>query len=205
MSDQRRQPDEAAIASLIARERHWRDRGEWERMRESFHPRSRVRLSWFDGTGPDFVTASRTSTRPATTKHRLSPSVVDVAGGRAFAETSAVVETRTMQDGVEVDLFVYCRYINRLRRDADVWRLASVDTVREKDTMRPVDPGVILQLDPARLASYRPSYRFVSYNLESLGVAPQPDLPGDDRLDLLQPLYAAAENWLRGNAPLEEL
>jgi hypothetical protein len=205
MSDQERQADEAAIASLILRERHWRDCGEWDRMAEAYHPRSRVRLAFFDGTGPDFVTFSRTSTRQAMTKHRLSPSIVDVAGDRALAETSVVVETRTMQDGVEVDLFVYCRYLNRVRRDGGLWRLASVETVREKDTMRPVDPGAVLKLDPVRLAGYRSSYRFVSYNLDSRGVAPQPDLPGDDRPDLLRPLYAAAENWLRGSTPLEEL
>jgi len=205
MSELDRQADELAVASLILRERHWRDRGIWESMAEAYHPHSRVRLAWFDGTGPDFVAASRERTRPATTKHRLSPSVVEVDGDRAVAETSAVVETRTTQDGVEVDLFVYCRYINRVRRDAGVWRLASLETVREKDTMRPVDPGAVLHLDPGRIVGYRPSYRFVSYNLESLGIAYQPYLPGDDRPELLRPLYAAAENRLRGKVPLEEL
>ena len=189
--------DKLAVASLVAEERHWRDRGEWERMAQAYHPDCVVRLAWFEGTGTDFVAASRAGGRAGTTKHRLAPSIVRVNGDRAAAETSVVVETRTEQDGVEVDLFAYCRYVNRVRRAGGRWRLASVDCVCEKDTMRPVHPGDRIDIDAARLARYRPTYKFVSYNLASHGITPRDDLPGDDRPDLCRIVYAEAEAWLR--------
>lgn len=204
MSNPERQADELAVASLVHRERHWRDRGDWERMARAYAPDSYVRLGWFHGSGAEFVLASRASVRGGTTKHRLSPSIVEVHGDRALAETSTVVESRMTQDGVEVDLFAYCRYLTRARRDGGIWRLVGVDCIREKDTMCPVRPGAVLALDLARLATYRPSYRFGSYNLDSHGITPQPDLPGDDQPESVAPLYADAEKWLCGPNTLEE-
>ncbi len=185
------------VAALIAAERHWRDRGAWDLMARAYCADSVVRLAWFEGSGAEFVAASRAGRRSGVTRHRLSPSVVTVDGDRALAETPVVVETRTEQDGIEVDLFAYCRYVHRVRRDEGAWRLASVDCVAEKDTMQPVVAGAALDLDPVRLAGYRPSYRFVSYHLATHGGHPPGDLPGDDRPDLCRALYAEAEAWLR--------
>lgn len=50
--------DVTAITQLILRERQGRDRGWWDRMRAAFRPDSVVRLSWFSGTGPEFVRRS---------------------------------------------------------------------------------------------------------------------------------------------------
>ena len=192
------QLDKLAIAALIAEERHWRDRADWDRMAAAYQPGCKVRLVWFQGTAADFLQASRAGGRGGVTKHRLGPSIVDVSGDRAVAETSTVVETRTDQDGIAVELFVYCRYLNRLSRDDDgAWRLASVDCICEKDTMRAVYPDDTLKLDRELLDTYRPSYRFLSYNMYSQGMTPPPDLPGDDRPDLCESIYAAARRWLR--------
>lgn len=197
--------DELAVASLIVKERYWRDRGEWGRMALAYHEQSFVRLAWFDGTGPEFVEASRAGGRGGTTNHRLSPSVVTVRGDRAVAETSVVVETRTKQDGIEIDLFAYCRYLHRSVRETDSWRLTAVECICEKDRMQPVRPGDEMDLDPGRLATYRSSYQFVSYNLDSHGITPRADLPGDDRPDLRQAVYADAQAWLTSSIPTRRI
>lgn len=185
-----------AIAAVVAEERHWRDRGDWHRMAAAYLPECEIRLAWFQGTTAKFLEASRGGGRGGVTTHRLSPSIVRVHGERAVAETGVVVETRTEQGGVPVDLFSYCRYVNRLRRDDGAWRLASVDCICEKDTMHVVYPNDSVTLDKLALDTYRPSYRFVSYNLESHGLSARPDLPGDDRPDLRASVYEAAETWL---------
>ena len=50
--------DTSAITQCVLTERESRDLGRWARMRECFHPDSIVRISWFQGSGPDFVERS---------------------------------------------------------------------------------------------------------------------------------------------------
>ncbi|MEU7588303.1 hypothetical protein AB0A95_18665 [Micromonospora sp. NPDC049230] len=51
--------DAGNIAQLTLRERQGRDRGWWQQTQDAFLPESTVRLSWFRGTGPEFVARSR--------------------------------------------------------------------------------------------------------------------------------------------------
>ena len=55
-------------------------------------------------------------------------------------------------------------------------------------------------MDEARLAAYRPSYRFLSYVLEEAGKAARPDRAGVDRPDLIEALHKADEAWLNGRS-----
>ncbi|HYY89658.1 MAG TPA: hypothetical protein VFA49_12745 [Chloroflexota bacterium] len=43
---------------------------------------------------------------------------------------------------------------------------------------------------------FRPSYRFICYNLHLLGRSINSDLRGDDRPELVAALYAEADAWL---------
>lgn len=186
---------EAGAAAAVARERLARDKGDWQTMARAFHADSRVRLAWFDGTGRDFVEASRH--RPGFVRHRLSPSVVRTSGSRAVAETPVLVESRAAHAGVEVDLIVATRYVNRLVLVEDRWLIVSVDCICERDEMRSVDPGQRLSLDDGLLASLRPSYRFLALHARSAGGHVPDDLPGDDLPDTTRPIYDAADAWLR--------
>ena len=80
--------DVTAITQLILRERESRDLGKWDTMRDCFHPDSIVRISWFNGSGPDFVSGSIDMVkRGMLAKHRLAPVLVTLAGDRALART----------------------------------------------------------------------------------------------------------------------
>jgi hypothetical protein len=191
------QADIFAISQLIYFERYWRDRGQWDRMRGAYHPESQVRVTWFRGSGIAFVDASKSLHRQGLSKHRLSPTLVRVQGDRALAETSAVIETRTLlREEIEIDTTAHCRLLNRVRRDDGVWRLASLDVIYEKDALAPVNPSDHLEIDRAELQEYRPSYRFLCYTLHSIGRTVDATLPGDDRPDLISALYTEAEDWL---------
>ncbi|MYW62608.1 hypothetical protein GTY65_00720 [Streptomyces sp. SID8379] len=93
------------VTQTVLRERRGRDRGWWDRMRDCYRPDSTVTLSWYRGDGPGFVAASEAMAgRGDASVHRLSPPTVHIAGDRAFAETPAGIEIRTVVDGVTVDL-----------------------------------------------------------------------------------------------------
>lgn len=195
--------DIATIQNLVYRERADRDRDDWAAMRSVYTDDARVRVTWFDGTIDEYVEQSRNpewDASQAQSSHRLSPSVVTVAGDRAVAETPAQVELRLTVDNVLVDLIASVRLISRVARTAEGWKLASMDAIYEKDSITPVHPGERLDITTEQTAAYRPSYRFLAYGAQ--GHLPD-DIPGDDRPDLVTALYTDIEAWLDqgGNSP----
>ncbi|HEX3753161.1 MAG TPA: nuclear transport factor 2 family protein [Streptosporangiaceae bacterium] len=124
------------ISQLVLGERQARDRGWWDRMRAAYAPDSAVRLSWFQGSGPDFVAASEEmAARGDTAVHRLSPPVVRQRGDRALVEMPGVIEVRTTVDGVDVDVESRARLGYRAERHEDRWVIAALDPLYERDTL----------------------------------------------------------------------
>jgi hypothetical protein len=124
------------ISQLVLGERQARDRGWWDRMRAAYAPDSAVRLSWFQGSGPDFLAASEEmAARGDTAVHRLSPPVVRQRGDRALVEMPGVIEVRTTVDGVDVDVESRARLGYRAERHEDRWVIAALDPLYERDTL----------------------------------------------------------------------
>jgi SnoaL-like protein len=194
--------DVTEITQLVLRERQGRDRGWWEQMRSCFTEDSTVRLSWFRGSGPDFVTASeKMVARGDAALHRLSPPVVNQVGDRAIVELSAVIEIRTVIDDIEVDLSSSARLNYRVRRHNGDWLVAALDPVYEHDTLLAAHPGVQLSITPADVAAFRPSYRFLAYTFGKRGYPVGDDLYGDDRPEAAAAFYRDARAWLTASAP----
>jgi hypothetical protein len=81
--------DITLISQLVVRERESRDMGFWNRMRDCFHPDAIVSISWFQGSGPDFLTASQDmAARGMLAKHRLGPVLVTLNGERALVPST---------------------------------------------------------------------------------------------------------------------
>ncbi len=193
--------DSDEITQLVLHERQGRDRGWWEQMASCFHPDSTVSLSWFDGTGPDFVARSQLMSqgglRPL---HRLSPPVVHVHGPRGFVELPAAVEVRFLIDGVEADLISYSRLLYRVERRTAGWKIVSLAAVYERDTLAPAVPGTVLTVDTERFGRFRSSYRCLSYHISLRGAPVRDDLYGDDQPERVGALYDGILQWLRGEA-----
>jgi hypothetical protein len=51
--------DRQAIADLVRRERFHRDRRRWDDLADDYVEDSRVKTTWFEGTGREFAAASR--------------------------------------------------------------------------------------------------------------------------------------------------
>ncbi|WP_410631563.1 nuclear transport factor 2 family protein [Amycolatopsis sp. cmx-4-83] len=189
----------AEVGELVVRERQGRDRGWWDRMQACYAPDSTVRLSWFRGSGEEFVARSREMTgRGDVARHRLGPPVVDVDGQRAIAEVPAAIDVRTVLDGVEVDLTSYTRLLYRAEVRNGRWLIASLDPVYERDVLAPVLPGA--SVPPASFEGLRPSYRFLAHVLGRRGYPVPDDLYGDDRPGEVAALYDSHFAWLPGKA-----
>ncbi|MEU0878703.1 nuclear transport factor 2 family protein [Lentzea sp. NPDC005914] len=191
--------DQVAVAGLVRFERDARDQCRWEDMASSYAPDSVVHISWFHGSGAEFVARSRgIAERGLTGRHRLWPSLVRCNGDRAIAETDMAVELRRVVSGVEVDNTAYARLLTRARRTSDGWQIVRFESIYQRDTLVPVIPGTAPEIRQEDLAKYRSSYRFLSYLLALDGQELAQDLPGDDRPELVQAVRDAALQWLAG-------
>ena len=195
--------DKQAIIELVRIERFWRDRAEWDRLAACYTEDSHVRTTWFDGTGKEFATASREmAERGRLSTHLITPTWIRIQGDRALSESLMEIHNRSTLEGIEVDTIMYGRFFSRLVRTAQGWRLASFDGIYHKDVIAPVNPADKVPIDWAELRRFRPSYRIWAYMISRRGYTVTEDELGDDRPDLLQAFYRAAEQWLEtGDLP----
>ncbi len=191
--------DKAAVAELVQTERAARDQGQWARLAACYHPDSVVSISWIECSGPDFVAASQTAFAAGIRHlHQMSPSLVTLNGDRAVSETGCAILLGGAIGGVRVNVTSQARLFAQVERRAGEWGIARLSALYFQDAMAADVPGHVPVLDPARLASYRPSYRFLSYLLAESGKTARPTLAGIDRPDLCAVLYEAQEAWLEG-------
>ena len=187
------------VTQLVLRERQSRDRSWYDRMADCFADDSVVDMSWFTGSGAEFVRQSRRMAEGGwggQSMHRLSPPAIRVRGDRALAELPLAIEFRICVDGVEADLTSYCRSQYRARWIYEAWRIARITSVYERDTLTPSVPGTRLGVDPQELAGYRPSYRCLAWYQARLGIDLRSDLLGDDRPEDVARQYEAETAWL---------
>ena len=191
--------DITMITQRVLRERESRDTGNWDQMRDCFHPDSLVRLSWFNGSGPDFVEGSiDMAKRGVLAKHRLSPVLVTLAGDRAIASLSAIIDIPTVIDSVELMLSAYSRFIYRVERRDGTWRIYGFDCIYIRDELTPTILGQTVVIDLGEIKSFRPSYRNLAYSLSLKGYQANPDLPGEDRPETVARLMQEVNDWAGG-------
>jgi SnoaL-like domain len=188
--------DITAITQLILRERESRDLALWERMRTCYWPDSLVRVSWFRGTGPDFVTGSiDMARRGVPAKHRLGPILVALNTDRAVATLHGIIDLPVILRGVSGTLSTHARLLYRAEKRADRWALFGFDAVYMRDELTPAIPGQVIAVDPKELEGLRPTYRLLSYYLKTQGYQIDAELAGEDRPDLVQALNHELFGW----------
>jgi SnoaL-like domain len=189
--------DKQAIAELVQLERFWRDRGNWEELAGCYTDDSRVKTTWFEGTGQAFAEASRKMAQQGRhSTHPITPVQIRLNGDRALVESVAEIHNRGTLDSVEVDMVMECRFFCRVRRTAEGWRFVTFDGIYHKDSIVAVNPADELPVDWDEIRRLRPSYRIWSYAMARRGYDVSEEELGDDRPDLLEPFYRAAEHWL---------
>lgn len=192
-----RADDITTITQLVVRERESRDFGFWNRMRDCFHADAEINISWFQGRGHDFVAASKDmAARGMLAKHRLGPILVTLNGERALATLSAIIDIPTVIDSKDFTLSAHCMMFYRVERRAGVWRLSSFEVSYRRDEFIPCILGQSAMLPTDLLATYRPSYRNLSYSLHLKGYTPSNELAGEDRPETAHALLQSLYTWL---------
>jgi hypothetical protein len=189
--------DRQEIEELIRLERFWRDRWEWDKLADCYTEDSRVKTTWFEGSGKDFAEASRVmAERGRRSVHLITPTVLRINGDRALSESLMEIHGRNSFDGVPADTIMYGRFFSRVRRTVAGWRLVSFDGIYTKTVVTPVNPNDTVPIDWEELSGYRPSYALWAYMLTRAGYPVTDHELGDDRPDLLDAFYRAADHWL---------
>lgn len=185
------------IFDLVRFERFCRDQRDFAGMVGCYVPGAPVRTSWFTGPVEDFAEASRRKMAAGSAaKHWIFPTRLDIKDGRALVESPAVIFDRLTLDGVEFDIFQYCRFASRVLLTDDGWKLASFEGIYQRDRIEPVDPRQAPPVDWSVLATQRPSYKFLAYTQLRRNYKVDPNLLGDDRPDELTAFYTRERRWL---------
>ena len=190
--------DRIDVAELILRERLARDNYEWDKMAACYHPDSIVDLSWFHGSGADFVARSRDNVRAPLNFHQISYPVVDVQGDRAISEVPCGLRSFSKLNGVDVSYEGFVHLFWRAAREGEHWLLMGLRVAYKADMFHAREPGRNPVFDEGELAGYRDSYRYMMINLQSAGLKVRDDLNGFDRPDTVRLLRDGERAWLAG-------
>ena len=189
--------EQAAIAALIQRERAARDAAQWKEMATFYHPESMIDVAWFQGSGQEFVQATKRNWRTdAINFHELGVAVVDICSDRALAETACTLHGFYNLNRVAVTSTGYVRLLWRAQKLRGTWLIAGLRSLYIRDLLQPCNGSDRLDLDEEELARYRPSYRYLTHTLKVLGRTPRHDLPGMDIPDSVAVLREGEQAWL---------
>ena len=145
-----------------------RDLGQWDALRELFHPDGTIEVTWFEGLASEFVDGSmKMGASDARTKHQIgTPNVT-------FNQTAtkAIVETNAMIIGENVKLNLGCvghnRFYDWVEKRDGVWKLLHRQSIYDMASFTfPMGP---VEIDSAVAAKYPREYAALAYMLEKSG------------------------------------
>jgi len=124
-----------------------RDCGDWQALRDCFHPDATITVAWYAGPAAGFVERSIAMAKARRAeehhKHWLGNMRCDVVGARAVLETDAMVLIREYIDEVLFDYCSHLRFYDLVEKRNDRWRLRKASCIYEKDRLDPVVPGTM--------------------------------------------------------------
>lgn len=159
--------DRQQITDLINGWMH-RDLGEWEQLRQLFHPDGTIEITWFEGLASDFVDGSmRMGASDVRTKHLIgTPAVTFNADA-----TKAIVETNAMIIGENVKLNLGCvghnRFYDMAEKRNGVWKLFHRQSIYDMASF--TFPLGVVEVEQSTAGKYPREYAALAYLLEKSG------------------------------------
>lgn len=184
----------ADILELVQFERFCRDNALWDAMETCFMKDSSVKISWYQGTGHGFIEASKKMTNPA--PHKIYNTQIWINGDRAVAIMQATIQTRSIINGVEMELNSDAKLVTRVERIDGSWYIKAFEGVYEKDSLTPVVPSENANVPAELLANFRKSYACLALSLTLNGYEIDNSLPGIDRPEQVAEFFKEADEWL---------
>ncbi|RAI52130.1 nuclear transport factor 2 family protein [Aquicoccus porphyridii] len=191
--------DIVAITQLIQAWGHCRDQGRWGDLARTFTPDGTINVTWFTGAFSDFVGASRKVHQPRSPriKHLIGLPSVNLQGDRALAETNIQILGRFRLDNTDVDYTSYARFLDRLVRTADGWKISARTAIYEKDRLDPAVPSedFVRTMSETDFSGVPEPYRYLGYRLLISGRQLHPDIICDGSPEMGR-LLSNARQWL---------
>ena len=184
----------ADILELINFERFCRDNAQWDEMRKCFAEDSYVNISWYQGSGDGFVTASSKS--PAYAPHKIHNSLTWLNGDRAVTIMMATIQNRVPIEGVLCELSTDTQLLFSTQKINGQWYIVRFESIYEQDRLMPVLPDATLSMDSSVFEKYRQSYACMSYCMDQAGFGANQELAGRDRPETVEKIYADLRKWL---------
>ncbi len=192
--------DELQIRNIVESWAIWRDSGDWERLRTTWHPGGTIQTTWFYGSAEEFIVGSQAAfNRGIKVLHTLSGTSVDVQGERAIAQTRMAINQRAEIEGVVCDCICIGRFYDFFEKQNGRWGMIKRQPIYEMDRLDPLDSTLPLNLDKTKLASLPAGYRHLAYLQLQIGMKVKLDLP-QTRGAEVEALYAEGKTWLQGKA-----
>lgn len=187
--------DRAEIRELLEYERYTRDNGLYAQEAACYSDDAKIHVSWYDGPAQGYFDKVAEAGGGGA-KHKINYTAVWVNGNKAIGETAVMMlSPRTKLDGQDVDLHSYARIFMELEKKNGTWKILDGDCIYERDELVPVVPGKPIKIDTKELASYRESYQGLCYVLARTGFESSDDLPGEDKPETVEKVYADASDW----------
>ena len=165
MTNDVRTDDRVAIAGLMTGWIH-RDLGEWEQLRQLFHPDGTVEITWFEGPAGDFVDASaRMGASDLRSKHLIGGPSITFNGDRAVVETSAMILAENV--ALDIGCTTHNRFLDRVEKRDGVWGI--VRRVSSYDMSHFTFLGPVYDIDAQAVKRHPREYAALAYVLEKSG------------------------------------
>jgi hypothetical protein len=192
--------DRVEIRELIENWVVWRDAGDWQRFRSVWHADGVMMATWFQGSCEDFIRVSREGwDKGVSILHFLGGISIELAAGRAIAQTKMTISQRAKVAGELADVVCTGRFYDFLEKRQERWGIVLRQPIYEKDAIAPVDPATRIVLDKVLLERFPVGYRHLAYLQSELGYAVKRDMPGL-KGEKVEALYALGRSWLQGGS-----
>ncbi len=170
----------------------YRDLGEWDKLRDLFHPDGEIEVTWFEGPFAAFVDGSmRMGGSALRTRHLIGTPVIEARGDKAVVETNAVI----VGDNVELGLgcVAHNRFVDKVERRNGAWKLLKRQSVYDMGSF--AFPLGMVDIDRSVVARYPREYAALAYVLEKSGF-PVQRVFATRGSDLEKAMKAEARAWL---------
>lgn len=187
------------IADLVNNWALFRDQEKWDELAAIFHEEGTISLSWFAGPHDGFIAASRqlAARSGALLKHYIGVPRIRVEGSRALSEVNVTIMVRAKTPAGEVDTTSYARFIDRIEKRDDAWRIVQRVAVYEKDRADPVDRASLPSAVFEGMEKYPAELKFLAASLDRSGIPLSP-VTVLDKSPELAALHKENEAWLTG-------
>jgi len=143
-----------------------RDLGEWDKLKDLFHPDGTIEITWFNGLGFDFVEASKgMGASDFHNKHLIGTPTV------TFNNDKAIVETNAMILGENVRLDIACcthnRFWDRVEKRDGRWKISNRVAIYDMSAFQ--FPIKNYEVDDDIVKKYPREYAALAYCLELSG------------------------------------